>query len=76
MAQAHCLTKPHGRMLIGVPSAPKDMLLFNAARVYGPVMFKHLFANWRQVHADLDYRRRYNPKVKYEYQPLFVLEKM
>lgn len=35
-------------MLIGVPMA-HDIVLFNGARIYGPLQMSHLLANWKQV---------------------------
>jgi hypothetical protein len=48
MARAWCLVKPGGRALVGVPSGP-DIVVFNSHRIYGPVAYSHLFANWEQV---------------------------
>jgi hypothetical protein len=48
MARAWCLVKPGGRALVGVPSGP-DIVVFNSHRIYGPVAYSHLFANWKQV---------------------------
>jgi hypothetical protein len=49
MARAHCLTKPGGRALVGVPTAPGDAVVWNGAKLYGNLMLAHLFANWKQV---------------------------
>lgn len=35
-------------MLLGVPMAD-DRVLFNSAKIYGPVQMPHLIANWDQV---------------------------
>ena len=62
--------------MVGVPYHPKENLAFNAHRVYGPVQLPHLFANWEQVHLELD-----RPKMEelescdWCYQPLFVVRK-
>jgi hypothetical protein len=74
MARAWCLTKPGGRALIGVPSGP-DLIYFNTHRVYGPVMFSHLFANWNQVYTENDFSNFNKTGCNYCYEPLHVLEK-
>lgn len=48
MGQAWCLTKPGGRSLLAVPfDDAEDVLVFNAHRIYGPVRWPHLTANWQ-----------------------------
>ncbi len=74
MARNYCLLKPGGQALIGVPSGPKDVLFFNAHRVYGPIMLSHLFANWKQVYNEVD-RKKARTGCVWCYQPLYVLEK-
>jgi hypothetical protein len=72
-------------MLLGVPVA-HDEVLFNAARIYGPLQMSHLLANWKQIHADVrvsrDGKKIMWPKELddkklpiYSYQPVHVLEK-
>ena len=82
-ARAWCLTKPGGRMLLGVPVS-FDAVLFNAAKLYGKLQLEHLFANWEiiDMSADLSkYGRDAKsedypvPGAIYSYQPVFVLEK-
>ncbi len=48
MARAWCLVKPGGLALVGVPTGP-DMIVFNSDKVYGPILYSHIFANWKQV---------------------------
>lgn len=74
MARAWCLTKPGGHALIGVPTGP-DEVIFNVGRVYGKILYSHLFANWEQIYTNI-------PKHKFEscefcmsYQPLHLLRK-
>ncbi len=38
---------PGGHALVGMPSGP-DMIGFNSHKIYGPVMYSQLFANWEQ----------------------------
>jgi hypothetical protein len=55
IARAWCLTKPGGYLVLGVPDSPSpDSIQFNAHRVYGPVMYMHLTANWEQVSRSED----------------------
>ena len=52
IARAWCIVKPGGQLLIGVMTAShgsSDRIEFNAHRVYGPLMFSHLLANWKQI---------------------------
>lgn len=52
IARAWCVTKPKGGLLLGVLMAndgTDGRIEFNAHRVYGPLMFTHLTANWKQV---------------------------
>ena len=37
--------------MIGVPTGDVDLIEFNAHRIYGPVMYSHLLANWEQIHS-------------------------
>ena len=46
-----CVLKDGAYGLVGVPSRTNgDYIKFNLHRVYGPVMFSHLLANWEQVY--------------------------
>ncbi len=74
MARSHCLLKPGGQALVGVPTGPKDALFFNAHRIYGPIMLSHLFANWKQVYTEMDPRDA-SPRCPSCYQPLYIVEK-
>merc|ERR1711997_933070 len=46
MARAWCVLKPGTKALIGVPTHATDKIAFNSHKIYGPVMYSHLFANW------------------------------
>ena len=48
IARAWCATKEGGHLVIGVPVG-RDAIEYNAHRIYGPVMYPHLVANWEQV---------------------------
>ena len=77
MARAWCLLKPGARAVVGVP-AGKDTICFNAHKFYGPVMFKHLFANWDQISTDIQDFGVFDDDPDcsdYDFQPLHVLEK-
>eukprot|EP00095_Tigriopus_kingsejongensis_P005113 maker-scaffold161_size295871-snap-gene-1.34 protein:Tk05113 transcript:maker-scaffold161_size295871-snap-gene-1.34-mRNA-1 annotation:"hypothetical protein GUITHDRAFT_82324" len=73
MARTWCVTKEGGRALIGVPTGP-DQVLFNAAKVYGPLQYSHLFANWKQIQSEVD-DSMYRDQCKYCYQPIHIIEK-
>ena len=53
IARAWCVTKTSGRLILAIPGkeydALDDAVHFNLHRVYGSVMYSHLFANWRQL---------------------------
>lgn len=49
MAKSWCITKPKGTMFVGVPTAEKDLIYWNAHRVYGPKRWAQLMANWHQT---------------------------
>ena len=76
MGRAWCQMKPGGRALVGVPTG-KDQICFNAHRVYGPIMYPHIFANWKLIYTSVD-PRMYELEVKCKgaiYHPIQVLEK-
>ena len=83
MARAWCVVKPGKRALIGIPIGPgDDRIYFNSHKVYGPLMLSHLFANWKQIFAELDYYTENNEFFTYWeeectscLQPVFILEK-
>lgn len=53
LARAWCVSKPEAALILGVPGIefenPGDSIDFNGHRVYGPVMYSQLFANWKQL---------------------------
>ena len=77
MARGWCLLKPGGKALIGVPTLEKDTIYFNGSKHYGPVQYPHLFANWNQVHSNINYTEAAEvfKYCYYCYQPLVVAEK-
>ena len=48
VSRAWCVTKPGGKMLLGLPSG-KDQVYFNAHRLYGKVRWPLVTANWRNI---------------------------
>ena len=77
MGRAWCQMKPGSRALVGVPTA-KDTICFNAARLYGPILYQHLFANWKQIYSEGDpniLKKAVNCRISHKYQPMHVLEK-
>ena len=71
MARAWCFVKPGGQALVGVPSGP-DMIGFNSHKIYGPVAYSHLFANWEQVYTDTDFSKN-DGKCFWCYQSIHAL---
>ena len=74
MARAWCLVKPGGKALVGVPSGP-DTVIFNSHRLYGPVAYSHLFANWKQIFTENDFAEFGKNGCDHCYQPLHVIER-
>ena len=72
MARAWCVLKPGGKALIGFPIGPeKDQILFNGNKNYGPVMLPHIFANWKQIHSELDYKK-FHPTCPWCYEEVSI----
>ena len=83
MAKAYCLTRPGGKLLIGVPSG-YDAVYFNMHRLYGPIQYSHLFTNWNVVYTEAKmFKDGIRTKEKdlpctpgiFCYQPIHILEK-
>ena len=74
MARAWCLLKPGSLALIGVPTGPIDKIVFNSHRIYGPIMYSHLFANWKLIWTEIDYSKHFK-HCDYCYQPLTILKR-
>ena len=81
-----CLTRPRGRMLLGVPMA-HDEVQFNSQKIYGPLGMSHVLANWEQIHSKIilaEDRSRVMRPIQFEtssspiwmYQPGIVVQKM
>ena len=76
-----CLTRPGGRMLLGIPMA-YDEVQFNSHKIYGPLQMSHVLANWQQIYADIilteDRSRVVKPihLANAIYQPGIVVQKM
>jgi len=51
LAKAWCITKPGGKVLVGVNHG-QDTVVWNAHRIYGSVMWPHLAVNWIQDWRD------------------------
>jgi hypothetical protein len=51
VARVWCVTKPGGKMLLGVPTG-KDVIEFNAHRWYGEVRWPLITANWKNINPD------------------------
>ena len=75
MARSWCMVKPGGKAVVGVPSGP-DLIIFNSHKLYGPIMYSHLFANWKQVWTDNDFNKYNENDCNWCYQPLHVVERV
>lgn len=74
MSRAWCAMRPGAKALVGVPTGP-DTLSYNSHRIYGPLLYSHLFANWKQVYTETDYEE-FRENCNHCYQPLHIVEKM
>ena len=79
MGRAWCLMKPGARALVGVPTG-QDKICFNGNKLYGPILYKQIFANWNQVFTEVS-PRVFSSKGDcmafntLDYQPMTILEK-
>ena len=73
-ARAWCTMRVGGKAIIGIPTGP-DIVSYNSHKIYGPVLYSHLFANWKQVYTETD-MNQYDETCNYCYQPLHVIEKV
>lgn len=48
LAAAWCVTVSSGPLFLGLSSSEADEVIFNSHRVYGPVRWPQIAANWRQ----------------------------
>jgi hypothetical protein len=67
IARAWCVTKPGGKMLLGVMECGKrerDSIEYNLHRCYRKVAYTHLTANWEQEH-----------RIREDTQPVMVFRK-
>jgi hypothetical protein len=55
-----------------MPSGP-DMIGFNSHKIYGPVMYAQLFANWDQVFTDTDFKKNDVENCFWCYQSIHAL---
>ena len=74
MAKAWCVSKPGAKALIGFPSGPKDRVVFNSHKVYGPVLLSHVFANWKLLHTNVDWSK-FSEECDWCYEALFLLSR-
>ena len=75
MAKSWCILKPKSLAFVGVP-AYKDYLFYNMNRRYGLKTLPHLFANWKQIHTDLEVLKSHKRKIGEGLQDsIFVLQK-
>lgn len=78
-AQSWCLLKPNGLFFIGVPTGRTDYLFWNVHRIYGPLRFPHLTANFR--HLDLNHpvtgKKPWEGggTKQYRYQPMQLMQR-
>lgn len=60
VARAWCVTKPAGTMTLGLSSmGDKDLVYFNAGRIYGPNRWPYVTTNWARV----NYTSRWTDEV-------------
>jgi hypothetical protein len=72
VAKAWCITKTGGSMFMGVPSGPKDVVIWNAHRIYGPSRWPHLMANYKLIDPEVGMW----PKVAGLNQPMHAFDRL
>jgi len=72
-SMARCLSyvKPGGFLFLGVPASKKDILWWNAHRLYGPLRLREFIAGWNLVAV---FPRTLPTNERGEDAPLFVLQ--
>ncbi len=82
--KVRCQLKPGGLLFIGVPTARRDLLVWNAHRIYGPKRLPLLSANFEVLdvlgHApsgttDATRLHRYEKRGRWMFQHIIVLRK-
>ncbi|XP_023347818.1 uncharacterized protein LOC111716564 [Eurytemora carolleeae] len=74
IARASCVSSPDAKLVIGVPVAGVDRLEFNAARVYGPILYPYLVTNWKFFWTSAG-NFTPAPNQDVSYQPVYIFEK-
>ena len=60
IAKAWCVTRMGGSLTIGLPySNGKDILIFNAHRIYGKIRYPYITTNWHQFYEGQGRQRVY-----------------
>ncbi len=75
MARSWCLVKPGGFGMVGVPTGP-DRIGFNSHKIYGPLAYAQLFANWEQVYTKTDFSMYAADGCWWCYQPVHSLRRL
>ena len=70
-----CFGTRAGARQVGVPGSGKDLICMNTHRMYGPVMYSHLFANWDQVWSEIKSVPEMSTDCLAGQQPIHVLQK-
>lgn len=76
VARAWCVAKPNAKLIIGVPVGGKDVIQFNAHRIYGPVLYPYLVTNWKFIWST---QGSYVPgpdEANGVYQPVYIFDKI
>ncbi|XP_023324546.1 uncharacterized protein LOC111698435 isoform X2 [Eurytemora carolleeae] len=74
IARVSCVSSPDAKLVIGVPVAGVDRIEFNAARVYGPILYPYLVTNWKLFWTSAG-NFTPAPDQDVNYQPVYIFEK-
>jgi hypothetical protein len=75
MARSWCLVRPGGFGVVGVPTGP-DRIGFNSHKIYGPLAYAQLFANWEQLYTETDFSKYDANGCWWCYQPVHSLRRI
>jgi len=76
IARAWCVTTDNAKLMIGVPVGGKDLIQFNAHRIYGPVLYPYLVTNWKFIWSSQGSFVPGPDQADGVYQPVYLFEKI
>jgi len=75
VARVSCLAAPDAKLVLAVPTGGKDLLQYNAHRIYGPVAHPFLTTNWKFEWSSVGEEVPCPTCADGPYQPVYVFER-